>query len=62
MPVKLIPEGVATLSTSPVVPLIKISHANGFSLEISLNSEMSSLKPVLELSVRPLPVDNEKLP
>lgn len=49
MPVKLIPEGVATLSTSPVVPLIKISHANGFSLEISLNSEMSSLKPVLEL-------------
>lgn len=51
MPVKLIPEAeaVVTLSTQPVIPLIKISHANGFSLEVLLNSEMSSLKPVLEL-------------
>lgn len=51
IPVTLIPEAdsVGALRTQPLAPLIKISHANGFSLEISLNSELSSLKPVLEL-------------
>ena len=52
IPIKLIPEAdsVSALRTQhPLAPLIKISHTNGFSLEILLNSELSSLKPVLEL-------------
>lgn len=51
IPIILIPEiGSSDVSrTQSLAPLIKISHANGFSLEIALNSELSSLKPVLEL-------------
>ncbi|CAC9539377.1 hypothetical protein [uncultured Gammaproteobacteria bacterium] len=29
--------------------LIKLSHSNGFSLDVKLSSEMSSLKPLLDL-------------
>ena len=50
VPVKLVPEvmpGSSRLSVGSSA--IKVTHSNGFSLEIHAGTELSSLKPVLEL-------------
>ena len=50
VPVKLVTEDMlcsSRLSSGSLV--IKVTHSNGFSLEIHADTELSSLKPLLEL-------------
>ena len=50
VPVKLVAEDMFDDSRlSADSPVIKVTHTNGFSLEIHAGTEFSSLKPVLEL-------------
>ena len=50
VPVKLVTEDLLDDSRlSADSPVIKVTHTNGFSLEIHAGTEFSSLKPVLEL-------------
>jgi hypothetical protein len=53
IPVKLVADDDATLgsnvSSSFGSNSIKLTHANGFSLEINSHTDMASLKPLLEL-------------
>jgi len=50
VPVKLVAEEVLLDSRlSAGTSAIKVTHSNGFSLEIPLSTELSSLKPLLEL-------------
>jgi len=52
VPVKLVADDaplVSTLSSSSGLGVIRLTHANGFSLDINLHADMASLKPLLEL-------------
>jgi hypothetical protein len=50
VPVKLVTEGLLDDSRlSADSSVIKVTHANGFSLVIKASTELASLKPVLEL-------------
>ena len=50
VPVKLVAEDLlGSSSLSAGSPVIKVTHTNGFSLEIHTDTEFSSLKPILEL-------------
>ena len=53
IPVKLVADDDATLgsniSSSFGSNSIRLTHANGFSLDINLHADMASLKPLLEL-------------
>lgn len=50
IPVKLVAEDLLDDSRlSSDSPVIKVTHTNGFSLEIHAGTEFNSLKPVLEL-------------
>ena len=53
IPVKLVADDDATLSSnlssSSGSDVIRLTHANGFSLEINSHTDMASLKPLLEL-------------
>jgi hypothetical protein len=53
LPVKLVADDDASLgsnvSLSSSSSSIRLTHTNGFSLEINLQANMSSLKPLLEL-------------
>lgn len=50
LPVKLITEeALVNLGLSASSPIIKVTHSNGFSLEMPPSTEFSSLKPLLEL-------------
>ena len=48
VPVELLPSN-ASLKQATGSNLIKISHSNGFSIEVKSSSELSSLKPLLDL-------------
>ena len=53
IPIKLVADDDASLgsnvSSSSGSNAIRLTHANGFSLEINLRADMASLKPLLEL-------------
>ena len=50
VPVKLVAEGMpGDLRLSAGSSAIKVTHTNGFSLEIHTSTELSTLKPLLEL-------------
>jgi len=50
VPVKLVAEEALNRSGVPAdLSVIKVTHTNGFSLEIHAGTELRSLKPVLEL-------------
>ncbi len=52
VPVKLVADDaplVSTLSSSSGLGVIRLTHANGFNLDINLHADMASLKPLLEL-------------
>jgi hypothetical protein len=52
IPVKLVADDAplgSNLSLSPVSGVLRLTHANGFSLEINPHADMASLKPLLEL-------------
>ena len=52
VPVKLVADDaplVSNLSSSAGLSVIRLIHANGFSLDINLHADMASLKPLLEL-------------
>ena len=52
IPVKLVADDaplVSNLSSSSGSGVIRLTHANGFSLEINSHTDMASLKPLLEL-------------
>ena len=50
VPVKLVAEEILGDSRLSVgSPVIKVTHSNGFSLEVPPSTELSSLKPLLEL-------------
>lgn len=52
VPVKLVADDaplVSNLSSSSGLGVIRLTHANGFSLEINSHTDMASLKPLLEL-------------
>jgi len=52
IPVKLVADDASpdsNLSSSSGSGVIRLTHANGFSLEINSHTDMASLKPLLEL-------------
>lgn len=52
IPVKLVADDASlgsNLSSSSGSGVIRLTHANGFSLEINAHTDMASLKPLLEL-------------
>lgn len=52
VPVKLVANDESpgsSLSVSSGSGMIKLTHANGFSLEINLHTDVASLKPLLEV-------------
>ena len=53
IPVKLVADDEATLGSNESSSFgsnsIRLTHANGFSLDINLHADMASLKPLLEL-------------
>jgi len=49
IPVDLISNNSAVLSSAIDPETIKLSHRNGFSLEVKVSTELSSLKPLLNL-------------
>jgi hypothetical protein len=53
IPIKLVADDDASLgsnvSSSSGSSSIRLTHTNGFSLEINLHADMASLKPLLEL-------------
>jgi len=49
IPVEVLSNNAALTKQAMVSDLIKISHSNGFSIEVKLCAELSSLKPLLDL-------------
>jgi hypothetical protein len=49
VPVKLIPNASPLSDLASHADTIKLSHTNGFSLDVKSCSELSSLKPLLDL-------------
>ena len=49
VPVELLSSSAPLTKQAMGIDLIKISHSNGFIIEIKLSPEMSSLKPLLDL-------------
>jgi len=52
IPVKLVADETSpdsNLSSSSGAGVLRLTHANGFSLEINSHTDMASLKPLLEL-------------
>lgn len=49
VPVKLIPNASSLSALVSHADTIKLSHTNGFSLEVKAGADLSSLKPLLDL-------------
>jgi hypothetical protein len=50
VPVKLLADDASLIANRPSGPcMLRLTHANGFSLEINPHADMASLKPLLEL-------------